>query len=251
MVFDLSVKSEVRNNTYWIFLNRPEKLNAINLNMWKSLYDELLRASNSKEVRAIVISGIGRYFCAGEDIEDLNSIRSFEDAVNIFLDHIRPVFDLILRNPKPVIAAVNGPAYGAGVELTFVADLAVAVKEAFFSLSQGKIGVGPALALTIGVPVIGRKRLLEMVLTGRKVTAEEAQSWGMINSIVDRDNLEEHVLAIANEITATSYLLVRIIKDVMMRQLNMIDYASIFREIAFYSLSEETRSGIKRFLERR
>lgn len=250
MVFNLSIKSEVRENTYWIFLNRPEKLNAINLKMWEDLQNELLQASENKEIRVIVISGNGKYFCAGEDIEDLYSIRNFEDAVNIFLDHIRPVFDLILRNPKPVITAVNGPAYGAGVELVLVSDLTIAVKEAYFALSQGRIGVGPALALILGLPIIGRKRLLEMVLTGRRVTAEEAKNWGLINYVVNRDELEKQVLMISNEISQTSFLLTRIIKDVMMRQLNIIDYMSIFREIAFFSLSEETRSGLKEFLKK-
>lgn len=247
---NLSIKSEIHENTYWIFLNRPEKLNAINLKMWESLQNELLQASENKEVRVIVISGSGKYFCAGEDIEDLYSIRSFEDAVNIFLDHIRPVFDLILKSPKPVITAVNGPAYGAGVELTLASDLTIAVKEAYFSLSQGRIGVGPALALAMGLPVIGRKRLLEMVLTGRKITAEEAKDWGLVNYVVNKDDLEKQVLMIANEISLTPFLLTRIIKDVMMRQLNMIDYMSIFREIAFFSLSEETRSGVRKFLEK-
>jgi len=250
VVFNLSIKSEVRENTYWIFLNRPEKLNAINLKMWEDLQNELLQASENKEIKVIVISGNGEYFCAGEDIEDLYSIRNFEDAVNIFLDHIRPVFDLILRNPKPVITAVNGPAYGAGVELALVSDLTIAVKEAYFALSQGRIGVGPALALILGLPIIGRKRLLEMVLTGRRVSAEEAKNWGLINYVVDRDELEKQVLMISNEISQTSFLLTRIIKDVMMRQLNIIDYMSIFREIAFFSLSEETRSGLKEFLKK-
>ncbi|MGC9165161.1 MAG: enoyl-CoA hydratase/isomerase family protein, partial [Thermoprotei archaeon] len=149
------------------------------------------------------------------------------------------------------IAAVNGPAYGAGVELTLASDLAVAVKDSYFSLSQGRIGVGPALALAIGLPVLGRKRLLEMILTGRKVTAEEAYEWGMINYVVNKNDLEGWIINIVKEMSLTTPLLTRIIKDVMMRQLSLIDYASIFREIALFSLSEETRSGIKRFLEKR
>lgn len=246
----MGIESKIYENIYWIFLNRPDKLNAMSLKMWDDLRNELTVASQSKDIRAIVISGVGRFFCAGEDIEDLNSIRSFEDAMNLFLDHIRPVFELILRSPKPVIAAVNGPAYGAGVELTLVSDLAIAVKDSYFSLSQGRIGVGPALALIIGLPVLGRKRLLEMVLTGRKVSADEAYEWGMVNYVVDKNDLERQVIDVVKEISLTTPLLTRIIKDVMMRQLNLIDYMSIFREIALFSLSEETRSGVKRFLEK-
>ncbi|MEM3832622.1 MAG: enoyl-CoA hydratase/isomerase family protein [Thermoprotei archaeon] len=246
----MSIESKIYENAYWIFLNRPEKLNAINVKMWDSLKNELIDASKNKNVRVIVISGIGRFFCAGEDIEDLNSLKSFDDALNLFLDHIRPVFELILRSPKPVMAAVNGPAYGAGVELILASDLAVAVRDSYFSLSQGRIGVGPALALVIGLPALGRKRLLEMVLTGRKVTAEEAYEWGMINYVVDKNDLEKWVISVVKEISLTTPLLARITKDVMMRQLSLIDYTSIFREIALFLLSEEARIGIKQFLEK-
>lgn len=249
MVFDV-IKSKIKDGVYWIILNRPEKLNAINLEMWNKLRVELNKGAENPDIRAIVITGSGRFFCAGEDIRDLDSIKNFEDAVRIFLDYIRPTFELILKNPKPVISAVNGPAYGVGVELVLASDLAVANKEAYFSLSQGRIGVGPAIALIIGLPILGRKRLLEMVLLGRKVFADEAVNWGLINKVAYKD-LEDEVSEMVKDLSKTTPLLTRMIKDVMLRQFNIIDYTSIFREVALYSLSEETRSGIKQFLERK
>jgi enoyl-CoA hydratase/carnithine racemase len=168
----LLIESKEENKVFWIILNRPEKANAISAQMWRSIAEKLDEGSTSPRSRVVALTGNGRFFCAGEDIMDLSRAATFTAAFDLFIGTIRPVFDRMLRCPKPVVAAVNGQAVGAGTEIVFACDMAVASPDASFSLAQGKRGIGPALGLTLGMPVLGRKRLSEAALTGRKFSAD-------------------------------------------------------------------------------
>jgi enoyl-CoA hydratase/carnithine racemase len=139
---------------------------------------------------------------------------------------------------------------GAGTEIVFACDLAVASPEATFSLAQGKRGIGPALALTLGMPVLGRKRLSEAAMTGRKFSAQEAEEWGIINSVA-RDGLEAEVERLEKEVAQTPPALTRMMKEVMLIQMSMLEYESAFHHIAMYSQSQETRHGVGKFVSKR
>ncbi|MEM3637356.1 MAG: enoyl-CoA hydratase/isomerase family protein [Conexivisphaerales archaeon] len=248
MYQNLLVKKE--GKVYWIILSRKTKANAINLDMWKNLREELTKASSDPEVRVIALTGDGKYFSAGEDLNDLKDAKAMNSSVSLFLDSVRPVFDLILKSPKVVISVVNGPAVGAAVELVFASDIAIADSSSFFMLSQGRVGVGPALSLSLGVGVVGRKRLLNMLLTGRKVGADEALQWGMINEVYT-GNPTDTVNRYAEEISRVPEILIRITKEIIARQLYLLDYNSSFREIAMFIHSEEARLGIDSFLSKK
>jgi len=245
----MQVESKEKGDVYWVILNRPEKANAINVQMWHDIADKLDEGSASEDSRVIALTGTGKFFSAGEDIVDLSGAATFTAAFDLFIGTMRPVFDRVLRCPKPVIAAVNGQAVGAGTEIVFACDMAVASPEASFSLAQGKRGIGPALALTLGMPVLGRKRLSEAALTGRKFSAEEAEEWGIINSVA-RGGLEAEVERLAEEIAQTPPALIRTMKEVMLTQMSMLEYKSAFHHIAMYSQSQETRQGISKFISK-
>jgi enoyl-CoA hydratase/carnithine racemase len=245
----LLIESKEKNNVFWIILNRPEKANAINAQMWRSIADKLDEGSKSPDSRVVALTGTGRFFSAGEDIVDLNGAATFMAAFDLFIGTLRPVFDRVLKCPKPVIAAVNGQAVGAGTEMVFACDMAVADAGASFSLAQGKRGIGPALALTLGMPILGRKRLSEAAMTGRRFSAEEAEEWGIINSIA-RGGLESAVETLADEIAQTPPALTRIMKEIMLTQMSMLEYESAFHHIAMYSQSQETRQGISNFISK-
>ena len=243
------VESRESRNVFWIILNRPEKANAINEEMWRGIAGKLDEGSASRGSRVVAITGTGRFFSAGEDIVDLSGATTFTAAYDLFIGTLRPVFDRMLRCPKPVVAAVNGQAVGAGTEIIFACDLAVASPEASFSLAQGKRGIGPALALTLGMPVLGRKRLTEAAMTGRRFSAEEAEDWGIINAVA-WGGLEAEVERLADEIAQTPPALTRTMKEVMLTQMSMLEYESAFHHIAMYSQSQETRQGISKFISK-
>jgi len=246
----LLIESREKNNVFWIVINRMEKANAINAQMWRSIAQKLDEASESPNSRIVALTGTGRFFSAGEDIMDLSGATTFTAAFDLFIGTLRPVFDKVLRCPKPVVAAVNGQAVGAGTEIVFACDLAVASPEASFSLAQGKRGIGPALALTLGMPVLGRKRLSEAAMTGRKFSAEEAEEWGIVNSVA-RNGLDVEVERLAKEVSQTPPALTRMMKEVMLTQMSMLEYESAFHHIAMYSQSQETRQGIGKFVSKR
>lgn len=243
------MESKEENNVFWIVLNRPEKANAINAEMWHSMAEKLDEGSESRNSRVVALTGAGRFFSAGEDIMDLRGATTFTAAFDLFMGTLRPVFDRMLRCTKPVIAAVNGQAVGAGTEIVFACDLAVANPEATFSLAQGKRGIGPALALTLGMPVLGRKRLSEAAMTGRRFTAQEAEEWGIINSVA-LEGLETEVQRLAREVAQTPPALTRMMKEVMLTQMSTLEYESAFHHIAMYSQSQETRQGVRKFVSK-
>lgn len=243
------VESREKNNVFWIILNRPEKANAINAQMWRGIAEKLDEGSRSPHSRVVALTGTGRFFSAGEDIVDLSGATTFTAAFDLFIGTLRPVFDRVLRCSKPVIAAVNGQAVGAGTEIVFACDMAIASPEASFSLAQGKRGIGPALALTLGMPVLGRKRLSEAAMTGRRFSADEAEDWGIINSVA-RGGLEAAVEALAEEIAQTPPALIRTMKEVMLTQMSLLEYESAFHHIAMYSQSQESRQGISKFISK-
>jgi enoyl-CoA hydratase/carnithine racemase len=246
----LLVESREEEKVFWIVLNRPEKANAIDRSMWKTMAEKLDEGAASSAARVIALTGKGKNFSAGADIADLAKTSTEMAAFDFLLGTIRHVFDRILRSPKPVIAAVNGPAVGGGAELVFASDMAIAVPEAYFSLAQGRYGIGPALGLTFGVPVIGRKRLADMALTERRVSAAEAERWGLINSVA-QGSLEEEVEKLAERIAQTPPTLVRAMKEVLLRQMSLAGYESAFSYFAMFSQSQESKAGTERFLSRK
>ena len=246
----MQVESKEEKRVFWIALNRPEKANAIDRGMWKAISEKLDEGAASSSARLIALTGKGRNFSSGADIADLAKASTHTAAFEFLLETVRPVFDRILRSPKPVVAAVNGPAVGGGAELVFACDMAIATPDAYFSLVQGKYGIGPALGLTFGVPVLGRKRLAEMALTGRRVTASEAERWGLINSVA-QGKLEEEVERLAEHVSETPPTLIRAMKEVLLRQMSLAGYESAFSYFAMFSQSQEAKAGTERFLSKK
>lgn len=239
----------VRGKSAWIVLNRPEKLNSLDRESWILIQEYIRRANNDPNVKLIVLTGSGKVFCAGEDLNDILSSLTVDEALTLFYRYVLETFELILKSSKPILTVVNGPAYGVGVELVLISDLAIAVKDSYFTLSQGRLGIGPAIALGVGLTSIARKKLLEMVLSGRSISAMKAVEIGLINEVVEGCNVESYVEKLAEDISLIPDSLVKIVKSVSGRYLELLDYKTVFREIALYVVNEETRNRVKSFLE--
>lgn len=174
-----------------ITLNRPDAGNAFN----KALSDEFCQAVDlclfDDNVRAVVITGNGKLFCAGGDLSMMADAGNKVDAaLKSLTDPIHAAYSTLLRMPKPVIMAVNGAAAGVGLSLALIGDLTIASDKASFTSAYTAAGLSPDGGATYWLPkAIGLKRAKDMMITNRKVSAEEALDWGMVNQIVAADAL--------------------------------------------------------------
>jgi 2-(1,2-epoxy-1,2-dihydrophenyl)acetyl-CoA isomerase len=176
-----------------ILLNRPEALNAWNEQFGRDLLDAVTIVAGDDSVRAVMITGAGRGFSSGADLKEQRSTT--DDGVPDLSARLRDVYHPIITSlremPKPVIAAVNGPAVGIGCSLALAADLIVAAESAYFLLAFVNIGLIPDGGSTVFLPArIGYARAAEMAMLGERVPADQALDWGLINRVVPDEELE-------------------------------------------------------------
>ncbi|MFI5297695.1 MAG: enoyl-CoA hydratase-related protein [Polyangiales bacterium] len=174
-------------------LNRPERMNALSRGLIRAIGSAARAAADDDEVRAIVITGAGdKAFCAGADLKERKEMSrdDVRDVVRLY----RSEFGALDHSPKPVVAALNGVAFGGGLELALMADLRVAVASAIVALPETSLAIIPGAGGTQKLPrIVGEARAKEMILLGRRLTADEACVWGLLNKVfpVGCDLLEE------------------------------------------------------------
>jgi enoyl-CoA hydratase/carnithine racemase len=200
---------EQRERVGVITLNRPERLNAWTYAMSDEIYDAIEACNSDTGVGAIVMTGAGRGFCAGADVQGFN--RSIEQrdggeqrTNGLGEGEARPVRDQLaqfLRRSKPLIAAVNGPSIGVGMTMTLPMDIRIASDQARFSMRFIRMGITPEVASTLYLPqIVGLQNALDLILTARTIGAEEALRMGLVRSVVPGERLMEEALALATEI---------------------------------------------------
>lgn len=183
-----------------IKLNRPEVFNSFNRAMAIALQNELDKCATDETVRAIVLTGEGKAFCAGQDLAEATDPNGPE-LKSIVRDHYNPIIEKIRNVEKPVIAAVNGVAAGAGANIALACDITIAKKSASFIQAFSKIGLIPDSGGTFFLPrIIGTQKALALMMTGDKVTADDAEAMNMIYKSVDDDVFETEVATFAAKI---------------------------------------------------
>ena len=235
-----------------ISLNRPEKRNALSLQMMRELDDALAEIGREAEVRAVILRGEGAAFSAGHDLRELVD-RDVETYQTIF-EACVALMARIVAIPQPVIAEVAKVATAAGCQLVAACDLAVASTEATFATPGVRIGLfcsTPMVALT---RAIGRKRAMEMLLTGDPIDAPTALAWGLVNRVVAPERLHDETLALARKIAASSKHVVGIGKAAFYKQIDL-DQSSAYdytKDVMIANAQEaDAHEGIAAFLERR
>lgn len=246
------VNYEKRHNYVLITMERIEKLNALNEEMWKSLHEAFIRASKDPDVRVVMITGKGNAFSVGADISVMNAWRKFIDGIIYFEKVALPVVEILLSYEKPIISLVNGYAFGGGLELNLFFDIVIASEDATFSVPEGLIGAMPPIASTLGVAILGRK-LGRYLLTGEQIDAEEAKALGLVDVVVPRDQLEIAGIEFVEKISKVAPLSCKAIKASMNSLRNV--FAGAFREgmhqMLELSQTEDFREGMEAFLKRR
>lgn len=237
-----------------ITINRPEKLNALNVATIAELDAALAEIEADDGVDAVVITGAGdKAFVAGADISELATLGPVE--AKEFALRGQGVFRRLERLGRPVVAAVNGYALGGGCELAMACHIRVASSKAVFGQPEVKLGLIPGYGGTQRLPrLVGRGRALEILLTGRNVTAEEAEKIGLANAVCDPEELEAVVSELLGSILANGPLAVSHCLEAVNSGLEMgLDDACLLEATLFGvgAASEQMREGTTAFLERR
>lgn len=197
-----NIEFEVNKGVAVLKLNRPDSLNSFTSAMHAEVRDVLTQAAEDKAVRAVLITGNGRGFCAGQDLND-RAVSSGDEAPDLgesVEKNYNPLIRLLTKMEKPVICAVNGVAAGAGANIAFACDIVIAAKSASFIESFSKLGLIPDSGGTWILPrLVGMARAKGLAMLGPKVTAEQALAWGMIWQVVEDDQLMETALGLAEQ----------------------------------------------------
>jgi 2-(1,2-epoxy-1,2-dihydrophenyl)acetyl-CoA isomerase len=245
---------ETQDNIAEIKLNRPQLLNSFNYEMADEFLDALGKCDKSKKIRAIVITGIGRGFCAGQDLEE--ATRKNGPPIDAIIDHTyNPIVKKIINLEKPIICYVNGIAAGAGANLAISCDVTFAASSAKFIQSFINIGLVPDSGGTYNLPrLIGKQRAAGLMFSGEKISSSEAEKIGMIYKSVDDENGYQVTLDFTKKISEKPTKSIGLIKKL----LNKSNRNSIAEQLELekkYQItaanSSDHKEGVKAFFEKR
>ncbi len=198
----------------WIYLNRPDKLNAINETMIEELRHVVEEMERDSDVKVIIISGVGKAFCAGADISYFKTLTP--ETAWFFAKKGRELMDAIENVRKPVIAMINGYALGGGLEIAMACDIRIASEEAQMGLPEITLGIYPGFGGTQRLPrLVGKGKALEMMFTGDRIPAKEAERIGLVERVIPKEKLEEETRNLASKIASQSSVSLSEIKTVV------------------------------------
>lgn len=247
-----TIRLEAADGVATITLNRPDSLNALSSAMRRELLSALKAAGRDESVRAIVLTGAGRGFCSGADLRGGAAERAFR---RVLTDEYNPLIVAIRELPKPVIAAVNGVAAGAGVSLALACDLVYAAEEARFIQAFVRIGLVPDSGSTRTlVRALGRHRAAALVFSGEPLGAAAAQAVGLVNAVVPTDQLAATVRVAAASLAAAPTRAIGLAKRAINHAEDALLSESLAMEAALQELAGRTQDhaeGLAAFGEKR
>jgi len=235
-----------------VVLNRPEKRNALSLELMDEVTSALHEVSIRREIRVIVIEGAGPAFSAGHDLSEMTG-REREFLAQLF-DRCSVMMMTLHEIPQPVIAKVHGIATAAGCQLVAACDLAVAEQDARFATPGVKIGLFCSTPMVPVSRAVGRKRAMQMLLTGEPIDAQTALDWGLINSVVPREELETAVSELVEAIAKSSAYTVATGKRAFYSQIDRAEegaYEQCELVMTENALAHDAQEGMTAFLEKR
>jgi 2-(1,2-epoxy-1,2-dihydrophenyl)acetyl-CoA isomerase len=247
---------EVGDGVATITLNRPDVLNSFTRPMAAQLRDALQRIAADDSLRAVVLTGAGRGFCAGQDLaEALPRDGEIPDLGDIVRDSYNPVLRAIRKLEKPVICAVNGVAAGAGANLAFACDIVFAARGATFVQSFAKIGVIPDSGGTFILPrIVGLHRAAVLTMLAEKISADQARDWGLVYMVTEPEALLDTAIGTARQLATQPTRALGLIKRAFNRSLGVdldaqLDYEEELQREA--GATADYREGVNAFLEKR
>jgi 2-(1,2-epoxy-1,2-dihydrophenyl)acetyl-CoA isomerase len=252
------VKVDVEAGVGWIRLNRPEKMNAIGTLTRGQLADAIKSAERDDAVRVVVLTGSGRAFCSGADVTEMlgdGAMRTPEDVGNVLRNEYMPMLMRLRTMPKPVIAAMNGPAVGIGASYALACDIRIATPEAYLLEAFINIGLAPDGGVSWLLPrLAGTGVAYEMFFTGKPLSAADAHRLGVVNRVVPQERFEEEVRELAAQIASQPRQALAAAKRAVNHALessyeDALEFESYLQEAQ--AASPEFAEGVQNFLARR
>jgi len=244
---------ERKHHVAYVTLHRPAALNALNTTLRQDLRRFFVEVAEDRDVRAVVVTGSGRAFCAGADIKEWHEpssvVEDREERLQLSF------WEAMRRYAWPVIAAINGYALGGGCELAMCCDIRIASEQAELGLTEVTLGIIPGGGGTQRLPrLIGRGKALELILTGKRISAQEAWRLGLVEQVVAADQLMPTAEALAQSIIARAPLAVKYAKEAIVRGLELPLEEGLHVEAELSTLlrtTEDRMEGARAFKEKR
>jgi enoyl-CoA hydratase/carnithine racemase len=249
---EMMILREIDGATAIVTLNRPDRRNALSLELMRELLETLDEVGRHPQVRAVILAAAGTVFSSGHDLSEMTG-RDVSEYREIF-DVCTRLMEKVQSIPQPVIAEVQGIATAAGCQLAATCDLTVASEAARFGTPGVRIGLFCSTPMVALSRAIGRKRALEMLLTGDLIDARTAADWGLVNRVVAADQLRAETLRMAAQIAQASPLTVAIGKQAFYAQIDLEQskaYAYTKEVMAMNNMAADAQEGIAAFLEKR
>ena len=254
----LLIKEATINSILRLVMNDQNSKNALSNKMISALMDAIAFANNDNSIKVIVIASKGNVYSAGHDLKEITQARKGPDNGESFFKELfrscSVLMQAIVNSSKPVIAEVNGVATAAGCQLVASCDLAYSTKEALFATPGVNIGLFCSTPMVAVSRNLSRKKIMEMLLTGEKLSAKDAVDYGLINHCVPLDQLHQKTLSIANIIASKPLSTVKIGKEAFYKQVEMpIDEAYKYTSevMAMNMMEKDAYEGISAFLDKR
>jgi len=247
----IKVNSQVAPQIALIELYRPKELNALNPQLMQEVRDALQDLDRNEQVRVIIITGNEQAFAAGADIKQMAD----KSAIDMLLLDQFSTWDQIRKTKKPIIAAVSGFALGGGCEFAMTCDMIIASETAKFGQPEIKIGTIPGAGGTQRLTkALGKAKAMELILTGRFLSAQEAHFYGLVNKVVPVEFYLQEAISLAKEIAAMSPIAVQLAKEAVNRSFEtLLDEGLMFERKNFYLTfaSQDQKEGMQAFIEKR
>ncbi|MBX2829184.1 MAG: 2-(1,2-epoxy-1,2-dihydrophenyl)acetyl-CoA isomerase PaaG [Flavobacteriaceae bacterium] len=250
-----TILTNIENGVATLTLNRPEVFNSFNREMALAFQSALDHAAKDETIRAIVITGSGKAFCAGQDLKEVITPELNPGFKKILEEHYNPIISRIRSIKKPIVAAVNGVAAGAGANIALACDIVVASEKASFIQAFSKIGLIPDSAGTFFLPrLIGFQKASALMMLGDKVSATEAERLGMVYKVMSLEEFTDGVFQLANTLAQMPTKALGMTKELMNASMtndlqSQLDMESKYQIEA--AQSDDYREGVAAFVEKR
>ena len=251
-----TIEFSVAEHVATIRLNRPKAANTINIEMAKDLMAVAIECDENPDIRSVILTGNGPFFCAGGDLASFSKMGGdIGKGLKELTSYLHSALARFSRMGAPLITAINGKAAGAGMSLALLGDIAIAAEPVTFTMAYTAVGLTPDGGASYSLPrLIGERRAKELMLMNRAVTSAEAVEWGMVNQVVAENELMDTALSVARKLAAGPVNAHREVKELLHASANQGFEAQMemeARAIARQSVGQEGQEGIDAFLNKR
>ena len=249
-----TLQTDVKDNIAYVLLNRPERLNSFDMKLGEELYHTLREIGSKPEIKAVVIKGTGKGFCGGGDVKEMHNA---EDKPQFLRDLIKGIHNCVIEMrtmEKPVIAAVNGAAFGAGLSLALACDIIISVEEAKFGTAFIGIGLAPGCGTQFFTKLVGYQKACEYILTSKVFTAQKAAEIGIVNRVIESNKLDDAVEEFASKFRKLPPIAVGKAKMLINKSLDndMLTHLELESKTASHSAgTDDFKEGVAAFVEKR